>query len=70
MLEQSDPAALIIFAHLCVLVKRFDAKYWQFQGLADRLVRLVEVNLEPRLRHFVADLYTLLTETSAMAVES
>lgn len=66
MLEQSDPAALIIFAHFCVLVKRFDAKYWQFQGLAERLVRLVEVNLEPGLQHFVADLYTLLDEISAV----
>ncbi|KAF2163627.1 hypothetical protein M409DRAFT_26234 [Zasmidium cellare ATCC 36951] len=69
MLEQSDPAALIIFAHFCVLVKRFHAKYWQFQGLANRLIRLVEVNLESNLKHFVADLYTLLDDTGVDAMQ-
>ncbi|XWX00116.1 hypothetical protein V2A60_008133 [Cordyceps javanica] len=39
MLSQQVPAALIVLAHWCLLVKRVESHYWFLEGLEDKIVR-------------------------------
>lgn len=39
MLSHQVPAALIVLAHWCLLVKRTESYYWFMQGLEDKVVR-------------------------------
>jgi hypothetical protein len=56
MLEEKNQAALIIFAHWCVLLKQFGDRYWFCHGLPERLLVWILANLEDELKGFVADL--------------
>ncbi|CAK1359312.1 hypothetical protein CB0940_05541 [Cercospora beticola] len=60
MLEQNSGPALIVLAHFCVLVKRFEERYWYIKGMPDRIIGLIEDMLEDRYKPFVSDLYHIL----------
>lgn len=56
MLEEGNQTALIIFAHFCFLLKKFEDRYWFCYGLPDRLLLWIEANVDDELKGFVADL--------------
>lgn len=56
MLEERNQTALIIFAHWCVLLRKFGDRYWFCQGLPERLLVWILANLEGEVRGFVEDL--------------
>lgn len=60
LLEINDGPALIILAHFCVLVKRFEERYWYVQGMPGRMIELIENKLDDHLKPFVNDLYDIL----------
>ncbi|KAF2209452.1 hypothetical protein CERZMDRAFT_100246 [Cercospora zeae-maydis SCOH1-5] len=60
LLEQSHAPALIVLAHFCVLVKRFEERYWYIEGMPARIIGLIEDMLEDRYKPFVSDLYHFL----------
>ena len=53
MLEAGRPAALTVFAHWCVLIRRLREHYWFMGGLVTRLVRIVLANLDGEIADFV-----------------
>lgn len=60
LLEVNHGPALVILAHFCVLVKRFEARYWYVQGMPGRMIKLIEGKLDDVLKPFVSDLYDIL----------
>lgn len=56
MLEERNQPALIIFAHWCVLMRKFEDRYWFCRGLPSRLMVWIVSNLDEELKGFVADL--------------
>lgn len=56
MLEERSPSALIVFAHWCVLLRKFGDRYWFCQGVPDRFLAWILAILDDDLKGFVADL--------------
>lgn len=56
MLEERNQSALIIFAHWCVLLRKFGDRYWFCQGVPDRFLAWILAILDDDLKEFVADL--------------
>ncbi|KAH7374072.1 hypothetical protein BKA64DRAFT_586525 [Cadophora sp. MPI-SDFR-AT-0126] len=52
LLKNDDPAALVLLAHYCVLLKPFDSS-WYMQGFRRRLLLRIYDQLDPEWRHWV-----------------
>ena len=56
LLEAGRPAALVVFAHWCVLMRRTESHYWFLKGQSARLLGIVESHLEGNVSHLISDL--------------
>ena len=56
MMEVSHPAALVIFAHWLVLLRRLEYHYTTFRGQPARLLKIIRANLSPELVPLLAEL--------------
>ncbi|KAL2203608.1 hypothetical protein CC79DRAFT_1399924 [Sarocladium strictum] len=59
LLASGHPAALILTAHYCMLLKQLD-KYWYFTGRAERLLTEIEGMLEPQWLPYIQDAAALV----------
>jgi hypothetical protein len=56
MIEVCQPAALVVFAHWLVLLRRLEYHYTTFRGQPARLLKIIRANLSPELVPLLADL--------------
>lgn len=56
LLEAGHPAALVVFAHWCVLTRRTESHYWFMNGQSARLFGTVERLLEGNASSLISDL--------------
>lgn len=56
MIATACPAALVIFAYWCVLLRRLERHNWCLPGGPQRLLDIVKANLSPSSTHLLANL--------------
>lgn len=56
MLEQLHPAALILFSHWCLLLRRFESHYTYIGNHSELLIQIVKKSLSPELSSLLHDL--------------
>ena len=56
LLKAGHPAALVVFAHWCVLMRRTESHYWFLKGQSARLIGIVESHLEGNISNLISDL--------------
>ena len=53
MMEATNPLALVLVAHWCVLLSRQESSYWFLCGQSKRMLNIVLANLDAGLQEFV-----------------
>ena len=56
MLEVGHPAALLVFAHWCLLLGRVEQHHWYLRGQTERLLRIAAANVHGDVQHMVLEL--------------